>query len=113
MVSLTNLGVFPSSTKAQTTSVSPESGCVREPEAYISPGLMATMASSGAFEQQGIPGGLVFETEFKAGNISASKIVQAAVKACILSNKFDLATHENYIEEVKNQIQLDIRDDDD
>lgn len=65
------------------------------------------------FEKEGIPGYNVFETEFSAGNITAEKIVQAAVTGCILSNKYGVPGHDDYINEVKTQIQLMIRADDD
>ncbi len=110
---IANLTVYSLSIKAQITSVSPESGCVREPQAYISPELLASMASRGTFSKEGIPGALTFETEFKAGNITADKIVQAAMKACILSNTYGVASHKHYVEEVNNQIQLMFRESDD
>ena len=60
---------------------------------------------------KGIPGYDVLETEFEAGKITAEKIVQAAVTGCVLSNQYGVAEHDNYVNEVKNQIQLMIEED--
>ena len=106
---ITSLEIFPLNTNAQTNS---QAGCVQEPQSYISPELLATMAYRESFKKEGIPGYGVLETEFSAGNVTAKDIVQAAVKACVLSNKYGVATHENYVEDVKNQLQLMIQADD-
>ncbi len=97
------------SVKAQQTTVVDQAGCVREPEAYIPSGTLVALAYRGMFKEQGIPGYDVFTTGFKSGQITAQKIVQAAVSACVLSNKYGMATQENYISDVQQQVQLFIQ----
>lgn len=99
---------LPMTVKAQSSMDTPN--CVREPEAYIPAGTLAMMAYRGAFKKEGIPSYNVLETEFVARKITAQKIVEAAVKGCFLSNKYGVAGHDNYVNEVKNQIQLIIRE---
>lgn len=105
---ITSLGIFPLNVNAQTNS---QASCVQEPQSYISPELLATMAYRESFKKEGIPGYAVLETEFSAGNITAKDIVQAAIKACVLSNNYGVATHENYVEDVKSQLQSMIQAD--
>ena len=107
LMAITTVAFFPMAVKAQSSLDT--SGCVREAEAYIPPGTLAMMAYRGTFEKEGIPGYDVLETEFDAGNITAEKVVQAAVTGCFLSNTYGVAEHDNYISEVKNQIQDMIR----
>ncbi len=102
---------FPNLVEAQTSQTN--SVCVFEARPYIPPETLATMAYRGAFKKEGIPGYAVLETEFSAGNITAEKIVQAAVTGCILSNKYGVAGHDDYVNEVKTQLRLLIRADDD
>ncbi len=101
---------IPMTVKAQLSLTTPS--CVREPEAYIAPGTLASMAYRGAFQKEGIPGYQVLETEYEAGKITAQKIVEAAVKGCFLSNKYGVAGYDNYVSEVKNQIELMIQEED-
>ena len=83
--------------------------CVRTPEAYIPAGTLAMMAYRGALEKEGIPGSQKLQLEFRTGKITAEKIVQAAVMGCILSNKYGLADHENYVSDVKKELQALMR----
>jgi hypothetical protein len=106
VVIITSFSLFPFNAKAQTDS---QGGCLWEPQGYISPELLATMAYRDSFKKEGIPGYGILETEFSAGNITAKDIVEAAVKACVLSNKYGVAMHNDYIGEVKNQLQLMIQ----
>ena len=108
LMATTTVTFFPMAVKAQSISEYP-SDCVREPEAYIPPETLAMMAYRGTFKPEGIPGYDTLETEFGAGKITAEKIVQAAVTGCFLSNTYGVAEHDNYISEVKDQIQDMIR----
>ncbi|ACB50606.1 unknown [Crocosphaera subtropica ATCC 51142] len=108
MAIITSLGIFPLNVNAQTNS---QANCVQEPQSYISPELLATMAYRESFKKEGIPGYGVLETEFSAGNITAKDIVQAAIKACVLSNEYGIASHENYVDDVKSQLQSMIQAD--
>ncbi len=87
------------------SSQSSQSNCVRTPEAYIPPQTLAMIAYRGAFKEEGIPSYNVLVTEYKAGNITAEKIVDAAVMGCVLSNKYGVADHDNYVEDLKGAIQ--------
>ena len=83
--------------------------CVRTPEAYIPAGTLAMMAYRGALEKEGIPGYQKLQLEFRTGKITAEKIVQAAVMGCILSNEYGLPDHENYVSDVKKELQSLLR----
>lgn len=102
----TTITVFPLSANAQVDS---QSNCVMTPQAYISPNTLAMMAFRGAFEEEGIPGYIVFRTQFNSGSITAEKIVDAAVKGCVLSNRYEMGSNSAYIEDVNEQIQLFLR----
>lgn len=80
--------------------------CAREPEAYIAPETLVMMAYRGAFTPEGIPGYEELEMQFNMGGITAREIVRAAVTGCFLSNKYGIAEHDNYVNEVKKQMQL-------
>ena len=88
-----------------TTTVVREEGCIREPEAYITPQTLATMAYHGYLEKEGIPGYLTFASEFIQGKITGEKVVEAAVKGCLLSDKYGVASHSDYSEDVEQQIR--------
>ncbi len=106
MITSLNIAVFP--TLAQTDS---QASCIQEPQAYISPELLAMMAYRESFKKENIPGYGVLETEFSAGNITGKDIVQAAIKACVLSDQYGVATHENYVQDVSDQLQSMIQAD--
>jgi hypothetical protein len=91
---------------AQSTPAANPSSCVGEVPAYISPANLAMMAYQGYLEKQGIPGYEVFETQYEFGKITAAQIVEAAVKGCLLSNKYGVATHQNYVQDLAMQVQI-------
>ncbi|GFE70898.1 hypothetical protein [Chroococcus sp. FPU101] len=100
---------IPQLANAQATSEANPSKCIREPQPYIAPETLASMAYQGYLEKQGIPGYGVFESEFGSGNINAQKVVQAAVAGCLLSDQYGVATHKNYIQEVQEQLEFMIQ----
>lgn len=97
----------PMTVQAQMSTTAPS--CVMEAQPYIPAGTLATMAFRGAFKEEGIPGYGVLQTEFNSGSITAEKIVEAAVKACYLSNKYGMGENPNYVEDVKQQLQFMIQ----
>jgi|GEM_PF-5207626 len=101
-----NLTFFSMPVKAQSSSMPSQSKCVMTPEAYISPNLMANMAYRGTYSKEGIPGYQIFISEYNSGHITATQIVQAAMKACFLSDQYDMANQQKYIEAVDNQIKF-------
>jgi hypothetical protein len=93
--------------KAQPNSVStPSTSCVGEVPAYISPANLAMMAYQGYLEKQGIPGYQVLATEYSFGHITAAQIVEAAIKGCLLSNKYGVPTDNNYVQDLAMQVQI-------
>lgn len=87
------------------TTVVQEASCIAEPQAYIAPETLAMMAYRGYLEKEGISGYQIFTQQFKTGKITGQKIVDAAVKGCLLSNKYGVAVHDNYAQDVQQQVQ--------
>ncbi len=102
--------ILPQTVSAQSTPVVNSPSCVGEAQAYISPANLSMMAYQGYLEKQGIPGYQVLATEYSFGRITAAQIVYAAVKGCLLSNKYGVATHQNYLEDVAMQVQILIQE---
>jgi hypothetical protein len=98
--------MLPSTVYSQSSPVTNQPGCIRDPQTYIAPENLATMAYQGYLEKQGIPGYETFTVEFESGQITSEKVVQAAVDGCLLSNKYGVPSHSNYIQDVQEQIQL-------
>jgi hypothetical protein len=92
--------LFLPSAEAQSTPAASSSECIGEVPAYIAPANLAMMAYQGYLEKQGIPGYQVFAEQWNFGQIKATQIVEAAVKGCLMSNKYGIATHENYINDL-------------
>lgn len=95
---------------AQSTPAANPSGCVGEAQAYIAPANLAMMAYQGYLEKQGIPGYQVFAEQWSFGKITAAQIAEAAVKGCLLSNKYGIATHENYLDDLAQVVQMLIQE---
>ncbi len=93
---------------SQSSSEVNPSSCIREPQSYLEPEKLAILAYQGYLEKQGIPGYIAFNTEFATGKITGQTVVQAAVAGCLLTNQ---AVHENYIQEVQQQLQLLFQED--
>lgn len=106
LVTAITISFFPIIAKAESTETS---NCVMEPQPYIPSGTLANMAYRGAFKEEGIPGYGVLQTEFNSGKITSEKIVEAAIKACYLSNKYGMGEHPQYVEDVKNQLRFLLR----
>ncbi|MEA5508523.1 hypothetical protein VB715_01975 [Crocosphaera sp. UHCC 0190] len=97
---------FPQIVSAQSTPAANPSSCGGEVPAYISPADLAMMAYQEQLKTQGIPGYQLLATEWSFGNITATQIVNAAIKACLLSNKYGVATHPNYVQDLAMQVQI-------
>lgn len=91
---------------AQSQPVVEQTGCVGEPQAYIPPENLVSLAYQGYLEKQGIPGDQQLEANFADGQITGEKIVQAAVAGCLLSDQYGVSNHSNYIKEVETQLQM-------
>ena len=102
--------IIPLMVNAQSQPVPSPPSCVGEAQAYISPANLAMMAYQGYLEKQGIPGYQVLTTEWSFGNITAAQIVEAAIKGCLLSNKYGIATHQNYVQDLAMQVQILIQE---
>jgi hypothetical protein len=96
--------------QAQSPPAANPPSCVGEVPAYISPANLAMMAYQGYLEKQGIPGYEVFETQYEFGKITAAQIAGAAVKGCLLSDKYGITSHQNYIEDLAMQVQILIQE---
>jgi len=92
--------LFSQTAVARSTPAANPSDCVGEAQAYIAPANLAMMAYHGYLEKQGIPGYQVFAEQWSFGRITAAQIVEAAVKGCLLSNKYGIATHKNYLDDL-------------
>lgn len=78
--------------------------CLRTPE-MVGPVTLVQLAYQGALEKQGIPSAEGLVAGFYEGNITPSQIVDAAVKACILKEKYKFSTNEGYLEDMKIELQ--------
>lgn len=107
---LSLLSFVPQQIQAQISPDANPPSCVGEVPAYISPANLATMAYQGYLEKQGIPGYQVLVTQYGFGKITAAQIVEAAIKGCLLSNKYGVATHKNYVEDLAMQVQILIQE---
>jgi hypothetical protein len=96
----------PEAGQAESTPAGNASNCIGEVPSYISPANLAMMAYQGYLEKQGIPGYQVLATQWSFGKITATQIVEAAVKGCLLSNKYGVATHKNYVQDLAMQVQI-------
>ncbi|MEA5509214.1 hypothetical protein VB715_05495 [Crocosphaera sp. UHCC 0190] len=105
IVTATTMTLLPFNTSAVVAQSDSQANCVMTPQPYISPNTLAMMAYRGAFSQEGIPGYLVFKTEFKSGKITADAIVKAAITGCVLSNKYGMGDNSAYVEDVAQEIQ--------
>lgn len=101
-ISLGNLKIV----HAQSETVVEQAGCVGEPQSYIPPESLVSMAYQGYLEKQGIPGYEQLELSFQDNKVTGEKIVQAAVAGCLLSDEYGVSSHSNYIKEVQAQLQL-------
>ncbi|MEL4896146.1 hypothetical protein [Crocosphaera sp. Alani8] len=110
LIAATSMILLPIGVKAEVPQTN--SNCSLEAQSDIAPQTLATMAYRGDFKKEGIPGYYVLETEFSAGKITAKEIVQAAVNACVLRPQYDVARHNDYVNQVKNEIELMIQEED-
>ncbi len=98
---LTSLTLMPSIVQAQSPS-----SCVGEVPPYLAPANLAMMAYQGYLEKQGIPGYQVFQEQYRFGKLTANQIVQAAIKGCLLSDKYGVASDPDYVEDLAMQVQI-------
>uniref|UniRef100_B8HY32 Uncharacterized protein n=1 Tax=Cyanothece sp. (strain PCC 7425 / ATCC 29141) TaxID=395961 RepID=B8HY32_CYAP4 len=85
--------------------VIPNSSCNPAPADYVEPATLISMAYSGAFTQQGIPRAEILLDEYEAGNITPVKIVEAAIRACVVSNTQNLTASPTYLNQLNSQLQ--------
>ncbi len=95
------LAIAPAS--AQSAAPKPSTQCVRTPE-MIGPVTLVQIAYQGALEKQGIPSAQGLLSAYSQGSITLPQIVNAAVKACILSAKYNFATNEGYLGDMKLEL---------
>ena len=81
------------------------SGCVREPQNYIAPVTLGQLAYQGLFSAQGIPSAGGLESAYSTGKVTPQLIVQAAIKGCILTNKYKLDQNEGYINDLDQELK--------
>ena len=60
------------------------------------------MAYQGMFSSQGIPSAGGLATAYISGKATPKMIVQAAVKGCILTNKYQLDQNQGYLNDLSN-----------
>ena len=100
--------LFSTSVNSQSKSGVDPSNCIREPQLYLEPEKLAILAYQGYLKKQGIPGYIAFNTGFASGEITGEKVVIAAIIGCLLSEQ---SAHENYIQDVQQQLQLLFQED--
>ncbi len=90
--------------RADWSSTSP-SGCIREPEDYIGAVTLGQMAYQGMFASQGIPSAAGLKMAYDMGKVTPQSVVQAAIKACILSNKYQLDQNQGYLNDLNQELR--------
>ncbi len=106
IITATTATFLPLNIKSVNAQSDSQANCVMTPHDFIQPNSLVMMAYRGAFQKEGIPSYIVFVTEANAGKVTADGIVKAAVEGCVLSDKYGMHTNDNYIADVKSQIQV-------
>lgn len=101
--------LLPLNTQSVNAQSDSKANCVMTPHDFIQPNSLVMMAYRGAFEEEGIPGYIVFVTGASSGQVTADNIVKAAVEGCVLSDKYSMHTNDNYIADVKDQLNELVR----
>ncbi|EAZ90910.1 hypothetical protein [Crocosphaera chwakensis] len=109
IVTTTAMTLLPFDTRSAIAQSDSNANCIMTPQDFIPPNTLAMMAFRGAFEKEGIPGYIVFKTEFNSGQITGDSIVKAAIEGCVLSNKYGMQGNSAYIADVQTQVQDFIR----